>query len=219
MSGAYPYDHKTRREVAVFLPESTRKMTILEVGCGYGNFRKNIAIDCEYWGIEPIQSIARQANNNLDTVLVGTFQETYTSLPDHFFDCVVCNDVIEHMDDVDRFLQAIKLKMKKGGVIVGSIPNVRYVDNLFNLLISKDWKYVESGILDKTHLRFFTQKSLQRTFLVNGYVIEAFAGINPIKLKKDSTKRVLLSLGAIIFSYIVGSDSKYTQFGFRIRPK
>lgn len=219
MSGAYPYDHKTRQEVASFLPVSTAKLTVLEVGCGYGNFRKNISTDCEYWGIEPIQAIAEQASASLDKVLTGTFQETCGSLPEHYFDCIVCNDVIEHMDDVDGFLQSIKLKLKKDGVIVGSIPNVRYFDNLFNLLIAKDWKYVESGILDKTHLRFFTWKSLQRTFIANDYEIVAFAGINPVKLKKDSARRFVLSLGAIIFSSLIGSDSKYTQFGFRIKPK
>lgn len=219
MSEAYPYDHKTRREVASFLPVSTQKITLLEVGCGYGDFRKNISSECEFWGIEPIESIALQASFSLDKVLVGTFQQTFASLPDHYFDCVVCNDVIEHMDDVDGFLQSIKLKLKRGGVIIGSIPNVRYLDNLFNLLIKKDWQYVESGILDKTHLRFFTQKSLQRTFIANGYVIDMFAGINPVRLKTDSAKHFLMNLGAIVFLVLVGFDSKYAQFGFRIKPK
>jgi 2-polyprenyl-3-methyl-5-hydroxy-6-metoxy-1,4-benzoquinol methylase len=217
MSGAYPYDHKTRREVANFLPVSTKKLTVLEVGCGYGNFRKNISTECEYWGIEPIQSIANQATESLDKVLVGTFQQVCDSVPDHYFDCVVCNDVIEHMDDFEGFLQEIKVKMNPGGVLVGSIPNVRYIDNLFKLLVLKDWKYVDSGILDKTHLRFFTQKSLQRTFLSNGYEIELFYGINEISIKTESLKRFVLSIGATLFSYLIGWDSRFTQFGFRIK--
>lgn len=218
MNVAYPYDHKTRHEVASFLPKSSKKMTVLEVGCGFGNFRKNIEIECEYWGIEPNQSTAQQASNKLDKVLMGTFSETYASLPDHFFDCVVCNDVIEHMDDVDGFLQAIKSKLKPAGVIVGSIPNVRYIDNLFNLMVLKDWKYVDSGILDKTHLRFFTQKSLLRTFTSNGYSVEAFSGVNPINIKTESVKRCVMSIAAISLSYLIGADSKFTQFGFRIKP-
>ena len=219
MSEAYPYDPKLRPEVARFLPHTIEKMVVLEVGCGYGHFRKNIQTECEYWGIEPVHSIAQFAGKELEKVLVGTFEEIYDALPDNFFDCIVCNDVIEHMNDVDEFLQIIKIKMKKDGVIVGSIPNVRYIDNLFRLLILKDWKYAESGILDKTHLRFFTQKSLERTFLLNGYTIEELAGINEINIRKDSVKRFILRIGAIIFSYLIGSDSRFVQFGFRIKAK
>lgn len=193
---------------------------MLEVGCGYGNFRNNLPDDCEYWGIEPVLSIALHANKILSKVLIGTFQDTFAELPDHYFDCVVCNDVIEHMDDVDVFLQAIKAKIKHDGVIVGSIPNVRYIDNLFNLLVRKDWKYVDSGILDKTHLRFFTEKSSQRTFIANGYLIDEFYGINPVAIKKnDAIKRMIQSAGAIIVAWFIGTDTKYTQFGFRIKLK
>lgn len=219
MSEVYPYEHHLRPEVAKFLPQTAKKMTVLEVGCGYGHFRKNIRTECEYWGIEPVPSIAQFASSNLEKILVGTFDEIVDTLPDNFFDCIVCNDVIEHMNNVDDFLQIIKTKMKKEGVIVGSIPNVRYIDNLFRLLILKDWKYEDSGILDKTHLRFFTQKSLIRTFKLNGYVIEELSGINPINIKTDSIKRFFLSLGATVFSYLIGVDSKFTQFGFRIRLK
>jgi hypothetical protein len=122
------------------------------------------------------------------------------------------------MADPDEFLQSIKIKLKSSGVVIGSIPNVRYLDNLFNLLIRKDWRYVDSGILDRTHLRFFTQKSLQQTFLSNGYAIEALEGINPIVFKTDSIKRGVMSAGAIMLSLLVGRDSLFTQFGFRIKP-
>lgn len=84
---------------------------------------------------------------------------TAAALPDQHFDMVICNDVIEHMVDHDHFLEHIKTKMRPGACIVGSIPNVRHLTALFKLLVAKDWPYSASGILDRTHLRFFTENS------------------------------------------------------------
>ena len=214
----YPYEHITRVEVAPFLPPVRASTVFLEIGCGYGNFRGNVSRDCDYWGIEPSATVAQLAAQQLDRVLTGTFEQVFDNLPDHHFDCVICNDVIEHMDDVDGFLRVIQTKLKPGGVLVGSIPNVRYIDNLTNLLLRKDWHYVDSGILDRTHLRFFTQKSLLRTFAANGYTVEQFAGLNAVGLKTGSLTRLLLSCAAQCCSLVLGRDTLYTQFGFRVRP-
>jgi hypothetical protein len=121
------------------------------------------------------------------------------------------------MDDEYWFLKNIKLKMKDKAIIVGSIPNVRHVGVLLKLLIWRDWEYSDIGILDRTHLRFFTKKSLKRAFISSEYTIEDFYGINQVKLKFDSIRVFLKSLGMIFFTYLLGSDTKFLQFGFRIR--
>ena len=222
MTQVYPYEQSARLDVMKFLPNISDQMCVLEIGCSTGQFRANFPGKCLYWGIEPAESIAQIASAHLDRVLVGTFDEVADTLPDNYFDCVVCNDVIEHMFDVDFFLEKIKAKMSDTGIIVGSVPNVRFFDNLFRLLILKDWKYVDTGVLDKTHVRFFTQKSLTRTFLLNGYEVEDLAGINGIKLKSpvDGYKatRFILRLSALIISFFIGRDTRFAQFGFRIRP-
>jgi hypothetical protein len=112
------------------------------------------------------------------------------------------------MVDYDAFFQTIKRKMKKGSFIIGSIPNVRFIGNLTELLIRKDWEYKESGILDRTHLRFFTEKSIKRTFSEHEFMIEDFRGI----CGYSSTN--LLKWLQI---YILGGDSRFLQFGFRIK--
>lgn len=205
------YYSQTRGEVAQFLPARYEK--VLEIGCGAGNFRANLDENCEYWGVEPVRAVAAEAEKHLTKVLNGTFDEVYEQLPDDYFDLVICNDVIEHIADTDDFLKNVKAKMTKDSYIVGSIPNVRELNNLIGMLFKKDWEYKEAGILDKTHLKFFTEKSLKKTFKANGFTIENFSGINAISVKPTSPKQV----AALALIYLFGKDTRFPQFGFRIK--
>jgi 2-polyprenyl-3-methyl-5-hydroxy-6-metoxy-1,4-benzoquinol methylase len=88
------YYSNSRPEVALFLPNTTKRLKILDIGCGKGNFRKNITSDCEYWGIEPEIKSAKIAAKKLDKVLVGKFNNVFDKLPEKYFDCIICADVI-----------------------------------------------------------------------------------------------------------------------------
>jgi len=93
----------SRPELIPFLPKNLESMKVLEVGCGAGNFGTHF--ECtEYWGIEPNESMAKHARLILNKVLLGNYDEVSDLLPDHYFDLVVCNDVIEHMQDAELFL-------------------------------------------------------------------------------------------------------------------
>ena len=214
-----PYYLNQRKEVAAFIPSNMTGMRVLEIGCGVGNFKENMDEGSEYWGVEPASDIANIASARLFKVLVGRFEDIYMLLPDDYFDCVVCNDVIEHMADENWFLTTIRMKMKRKSILVGSIPNVRYIDNLLKLIISRDWRYLEAGILDRTHLRFFTEKSLKRCFESNGYDILSFYGINLFPIERKNLKGLCISLSIRVLSYFIGKDSRYLQFGFCISPR
>ncbi|MRR05720.1 MAG: class I SAM-dependent methyltransferase, partial [Deltaproteobacteria bacterium] len=153
MSKDRQYYIYNRPEMIDFIPGQYTR--VLEIGCGEGNFRANLDEDCEYWGIEPFEAAAKVAANKLFKVINKTYDEAFDELPDNYYDLVVCNDVIEHMTDYVFLFRTIKKKMKPSSFIIGSIPNVRYIKNLTELLIKKDWKYKDEGILDKTHYRFF----------------------------------------------------------------
>jgi 2-polyprenyl-3-methyl-5-hydroxy-6-metoxy-1,4-benzoquinol methylase len=209
MSNTINYYKLYRNEMIPLLPKQYSK--VLEIGCGEGNFRENLSQENEYWGVEPIKSAANIASQKLYKVLVGTYQETFNQIPDDYFDLVICNDVIEHMIDHDEFLQSIKQKLKNNSYLVASIPNVRYVENLFEVLIQKDWEYKDRGILDRTHLRFFTKKSLYRTIDNNGFFIEDFIGINSYTIN-GLLKRCLFYFALFLF----GEDIRFKQFGIRI---
>ncbi|MCH8181064.1 MAG: class I SAM-dependent methyltransferase [Proteobacteria bacterium] len=208
-----------RPQIARLLGPEYAGARILEIGCGAGYFRESIPFACEYWGVEPVPSVAKEAERRLQRVLVGTFKQVYGELPDHFFDCVVCNDVIEHMDDEAEFLELIKQKIKPGAVLIGSIPNVRHISNLKGLLIDRDWEYADGGILDRTHLRFFTQKSLLRMFGAHGYEICELQGINSAVMNWRSPGAVVKQLAMRALTALLGSDSRYMQFSFKVRPQ
>lgn len=203
------YYQNYRKEMMLLLPEQYSK--VLEVGCGEGNFRKNLSHENEYWGVEPIEPSARKAKQKLDKVLVGTFNEMVDQIPDDYFDLVICNDVIEHMADHEEFFQSIKKKIKKEGCLVASIPNVRYILNLIELIVKKDWEYKDAGILDRTHMRFFTEKSLKRTIIDSGFEIDQFKGINIYR--SGGIKRYFFN---IVFM-LLGQDARCMQFGIRIK--
>ena len=214
--------------MARFLPDSYEH--VLEVGCGAGGFSDHLRQPCEVWGVEPNGDAGKAAALKMDRLLIGRYDQLTDQLPDRYFDLIVCNDVIEHMDDHDAFLEAIKQKMRPGGFIVGSIPNVRHITALFKLLIIKDWKYSESGILDRTHLRFFTEKSLCRTLQEHGYSIQMFAGVgsiitNGISRTTNKPSRLqdlsyrLISLAVVVLTLGYYWDTQYPQYAFRVRLK
>lgn len=209
------YFDNRREEMTHFLPSKVDY--ILEIGCSKGQFVKNLSNYSEYWGVEINPEVGGYAENLLDKVIIGNIDNVMSQLPNEYFDLVICNDVIEHMQYAEEFLENIKSKIKENGFIVGSIPNVRYIGNLFELLLKKDWKYKESGILDNTHLRFFTYKSLNRFFKNAGYRICLVKGINHLPQEKKSSKLYLNLLIKLIISLPFGMDVIYPQFGFRIQ--
>ena len=201
------------------LPPVRRR--VLEIGCAEGVFLAGIAGAEEKWGIEPTEPAAAVARTRLTRVISKNFDEAKNELPLGYFDLVICNDVIEHMTDHDGFLAEIKKYMAPDGVIVGSIPNVRYHKNLFNLLFAKDWEYVDWGILDRTHLRFFTEKSLRRSLSAAGFEVETFRGINggiEFGLSKWTLAYSLFALFSIALSMGYFRDIRHQQFAFRARP-
>lgn len=205
MSLREEYYESQRSDMASFIPATYK--CVLEVGCGDGGFSQTLKPDAEVWGIEPYGVIKFPLYRSFST----TYEEAYSDLPDNYFDLIVCNDVIEHLADHDGFFDSIKNKMKPGAALVGSIPNVRYYKNLREVLFARDWEYTDSGILDYTHLRFFTEKSLLNTINKHGFSIDIFERINGV----SGFKLFILFLNCITFGR--SSDTRYLQFAFRIR--
>jgi 2-polyprenyl-3-methyl-5-hydroxy-6-metoxy-1,4-benzoquinol methylase len=204
------YFSSARQDMIQFVPKTTR--TLLEIGCGTGEFSRAIQLahGSEVWGIEPNIEAATHAGRVLTHVLTGTIEAHINNLPNSFFDCICMNDVIEHLINPWEILQQLKGKLTPQGVLICSIPNVRHYKNLKALLIDGDWRYTDSGVLDKTHLRFFTPKSMQRMFTECDYSISRFQGI---RQSRKFLLRILrwLSIGAL-------RDIAYMQFAIVATP-
>ena len=201
-----------RSEMVKYVPATAR--TILDVGCGEGLFArtlKQMVAGREVWGIELSPAAATIAQRHIDRVLIGDANSVLPSLPEAHFNCVVFNDVLEHMVDPETLLRSVERYLSRDGVVVCSIPNVRYFPVLLKLVLLKEWRYEESGVLDRTHLRFFTIRSIKRMFEDLDLNVLTIEGINRI----NSWKAVLasvLSLGLL-------SDCRNLQYACVVKPR
>ena len=202
-----------RPEMVFFLPDEYRR--VLEIGCGEGQFRRHLKLAVEVWGIEPDSKAAAAARGKMNRVLVGTYDEVSEEIPENYFDLVIANDVIEHMPDHDAFFISIQRKMVSGGRLAASLPNVRHWSILRQLIWNKDWRYTDQGILDRTHLRAFTEKSLKRTLETHDFTIEKIKGINRMELKMKNLFPHFLRLATLGYY----GDILYYQFGLCVRKR
>jgi SAM-dependent methyltransferase len=212
------YFNNDRLEILNLLPGNYFK--VLEIGCGTGAFRAQLKDDIEYWGVDPYLAVGIGLNTKMHKFFNNILEEVEGQLPDNYFDLIIINDVMEHTTDHLYFLSLLRKKLILKGFIVGSVPNVRFILNLSELLIEKDWNYKESGgILDNTHLRFFTKKSLCNTFNKADFQIEICKGINPIWMSKYPLHSLIKKIFYNFIGIIIGKDIIYMQFGFRCKLK
>ena len=139
------------------LPAQSR---VLDAGCGEGvlvdEFADRLAIE----GLDPNYSSARVRSGS---VLALPY-------PDASFDRALCLDVLEHLYDPWRALTRIRGWVASGTRVLASVPNIRNLVNLHELA-GGAWEYGPHGVLDITHVRFFTRGSLRRLFEETGYAV------------------------------------------------
>lgn len=208
---AREYFESTRSEMEVFIAEAPKRC--IEFGCSSGLFSEILKrkFNCETWGIDMDEQSVNIARTKMDKVFLGNAFELVEQLPEKYFDYLVCNDFIEHVHSPDLFFQKARRCLTDDAVLICSLPNVRHWKHVNRYLFLKDWKYKKSGILDYTHLRFFTKKSMIRSINEWGFTIEKMKGIRP-------TKSPFFYLFALLTLNFIG-DMRFLQYGFRARLK
>lgn len=141
---------------------------VLDVGCGAGNLATLLrGKNCRIWGIEldAENAAASEKSGGYEKVCREDLNDFDKDIISENFDYVVCADVLEHVIDPEKVAKRLMQKLVADGKFIISVPNVAHASIKANLLLN-DWTYTELGIMDKTHLRFFTADSLA-VFLSN----------------------------------------------------
>ena len=190
------YFRQERRDVEALIPEGIRR--VLDIGCGEGILgrrllRKGVE---EVIGIEVDPSVAKRAEGNLSRVICGDVEDVDLPFEEGYFDCIILADILEHLRDPLSVLLKVKRVLSDSGCMVISIPNVRYW-GVIDMLVEGRWKYEDQGIMDRTHLRFFTFKEMEDLLRDAGLHITG-KGANKDPLFKD----VDLSKGRISFGRV-----------------
>jgi GT2 family glycosyltransferase/2-polyprenyl-3-methyl-5-hydroxy-6-metoxy-1,4-benzoquinol methylase len=147
---------------------------VLEFGCatGYMSAVLRKRLGCHVTGIEIDPAAAELARSRAERVIVGDAEQLdyELELGDERFEVILFADVLEHLREPSAVLRRVRPLLATGGSIVASIPNVAH-GSVRLALVGGDFRYTPTGLLDESHLRFFTQESLLALFEEAGYVI------------------------------------------------
>jgi SAM-dependent methyltransferase len=203
------YFRQVRTDILNLLPSSLDR--VLEIGCGGGYTLEYLQKTghCRWTcGVELFPAAARVARQRVDQVYEGNIEQMELPLRPASIDAILCLDVLEHLIDPWSVILKLHRLLKSGGVIVASIPNVRHFRVVLPLLFSGRWDYTSSGLLDKTHLRFFTRKSAVALLESSGLVVDK---IDATGLTGPKTKL----LNALTFSLA----RPWLEFQFLLRAR
>jgi len=169
----YSYVGRIRDEILPLWPGPCER--VLEFGCGAGAtlaYLKRTGLCRWTAGIELHPEAATRARGQVDLVLEGSIEQLDLPFEPGSFDVILCLDVLEHLVDPWRVLTAVKELLAPNGVVIASIPNIRHASVVLPLLLRGRWDYADAGLLDRTHLRFFTRRTALELFVSTGYRVE-----------------------------------------------
>lgn len=177
-------DHEPRYDIEVDLSNKNTSQTqivllagrdreVLEVGPATGYVAKALHDrGCRVTGIEVDEEAAEVAAQFCERMIVGDIEEIDLEglFPEQRFDVVVYGDVLEHLVDPETVLMRTARLLAPGGCVVASIPNVTHGSVRLSLMAGQ-FRYTDTGLLDRTHLRFFDRPGVEELFEAAGYTI------------------------------------------------
>jgi 2-polyprenyl-3-methyl-5-hydroxy-6-metoxy-1,4-benzoquinol methylase len=199
------YFSNARRDYVAELPLST-DAKILEVGCGDGSTgvlalqEKKCSVYC---GVELSPSVAERARGRITQVVAGDVEKLELPWPPGTFDVLILSEVLEHFVDPWTVLEKLRPLMKSGGTVLASSPNVSHYRILL-MLFRGNWVLTDSGLMDRTHLRWFTPISYRELFESTGFQVDLVRELTP--LTRKSCVANLLTLGCLKHLFIVQID-------------
>jgi 2-polyprenyl-3-methyl-5-hydroxy-6-metoxy-1,4-benzoquinol methylase len=205
---------------------------VLELGCATGRFGEvlkerfgNVSVV----GIDANRAAAELAANLLDRVICARIEDldfAAQGFAEQEFDAVIVADILEHLTNPWRLLERLRPFIAPDGQLLASIPNARNLTLLSQLADAGRWSYQAQGLLDITHIRFFTLFEMRRMFEETGYRAEKFGAIlsrvlNDTYQKYRDKDPATLQVGRLTLTGISAPELLELcteQFLFRCRP-
>ena len=176
---------------------------VFDIGCGSGNLGKKLfklGKAAEIIGVEIFKPAADKASE-IYTKVYNRDIETINLNYKEYFDYIICGDILEHLKNPELMIKKILRWLKCGASFIATVPNIRYWRILKDLLFFGKWVYTDAGILDKTHLRFFTKNSFLKLLPKSDFYI------NHVEVLVHGRKKILLNnITVSIFEEFLGSQ-------------
>ncbi len=188
------YYGNPRVDYVDMLPDN-RSLRILEIGCGNGAtgvlaLQRHKCV--EYVGIEMFKSEGKKAEQVLSKVYIGNVETMTFPFPPDYFDVLIASEVLEHLTDPYDVVKRACVWVKPGGRVFASSPNISWFGNIVSLIRGR-FDYAEEGMMDRTHLRWFTPSSFAEMFESAGVKIDRLAPLSEVS-GKNARRKKLVSL-------------------------
>jgi 2-polyprenyl-3-methyl-5-hydroxy-6-metoxy-1,4-benzoquinol methylase len=208
LAGAYEtkdlsYYGNPRSDYVDLLPVDP-EAAILELGCGNG--ATGCLALCEgkaarYVGIELFRPMADEASKVLTTVHCDDIEHIGLPYPPGTFDALIMSEVLEHLADPDPVLRKLLATLKPGARIFASTPNISHWRNVLSLARGQ-FRYSDSGMMDRTHLHWFTPESFRQLFENAGVTVDRLAPLNRLSRKERLFSSIFPSLAPMMYFQI-----------------
>jgi 2-polyprenyl-3-methyl-5-hydroxy-6-metoxy-1,4-benzoquinol methylase len=200
---------------------------VLEVGPGAGHVTKQLAQQqCEVTCVEKSKHMSTMAKEFCANMIVGDIESDAIrgQLSTEKFDVITFGDVIEHLRDPAEVLKHVRPLIAPAGYLVASIPNVAHRSVRLSLLFG-EFDYADMGLLDQTHLRFFTIRTIEKMMNECGFKIVKIVRIRDASLmdtllRKTASwsQRVLLEIVKVLFRGLIRGEGLTYQFVIKAVP-
>lgn len=154
---------------------------VLDVGCDTGRFGEALRKQkqCTVDGIEPCINAAQSARSRLDQIFVQPVKDEKSFEGFKDYDAVLFLDVLEHLEDPWSVLRGANNLLRPGGKVYVVVPNIAHI-SIVRRLLKGEFEYKQHGAMDRTHLRWFTLKSLKQALKDAGFVNVDAKGLTTI---------------------------------------
>lgn len=187
LSQVMDYDRKPssyfegcREDYVAALPENP-EAAILEIGCASGGTGA-LALErgkCKtYVGVELNRAVARIAQGKLTRVITGNVEEIELPLEPGSFDALIVSEVLEHLVDPWAVMQRLAGFVRPGGLVFASSPNISHYSVILRLVQGR-WELTDRGVMDRTHLRWFTPTLFSEIFEQAGFEVIELRPVTP----------------------------------------